>query len=225
LPPRVVREHNRGWAMAGLIVNGLSTFGMLLILTYQIQSVMGYSALRTGLALIPFALAGAVGSALIAPVLMVRIPPRWLIAASIVVEAGGLIPLIWLMPHSRYTPLILAATLIEGFGTGVAGPATLSSALAGVLPSDTGAAGASTSAASQLGSSIGAALLNTIAATATASYLAANPSATLVSGTVRGFTTAMAWGAAITLAAAMPIAAFMNARKPNPRKRATQMRT
>src|SRR5208282_931664 len=33
-------------------------FGMMLILTYQLQSIMGYSALQTGLALVPFALAG-----------------------------------------------------------------------------------------------------------------------------------------------------------------------
>jgi EmrB/QacA subfamily drug resistance transporter len=222
LPLRVVLDRNRGWAMTGLVVNGLSTFGMMLILTYQLQAVMGYTALQTGLALIPFALAGAAGSALIAPLLMVRIPPRWLIAASIVTEAGGLIPLIWLTPASRYLPLILTATIIEGLGTGVAGPATLNTALTGVLPSDTGAAGAGTSAASQLGSSIGAALLNTIAAAAAASYLTAHPSATTATGTVHGFTIAMAWGAAITLAAAVPIMAFVNARKPPPKKRTSQ---
>jgi Na+/melibiose symporter-like transporter len=133
LPLRVVLDRNRGWAMTGLIDSGFSTFGMMLILTCQLQSVMGCAALQTGLALIPFALAGA-GSALVAPLLMVRIPPRWLIAASIVIEAGGLIPLIWLTPGSHYVPLILTATIIEGLGTGVAGPATLSTALAAVLP-------------------------------------------------------------------------------------------
>jgi hypothetical protein len=102
------------------------------------------------------------------------------------------------------------------------GPATLNTALAGVLPSDTGAAGASAgagagagaSAASQLGSSMGAALLNTIAATATASYLAAHVGASIVTATVHGFAVAMIWGAAITLVAAGPIATFVNARTP-----------
>lgn len=214
LPLRVVLNRTWGWAMIGLIVNGLSTFGMMLILTYQLQSIMGYSALQTGLALVPFALAGLISAALLAPLLMVRIPPRWLIAASIAVEAAGLVPLIWLTPHSRYLPLVLAATLIEGFGTGVATPATLNTALTGVLASDSGAAGAGTSAASQLGSSTGAALLNTIAATATAAYLTLHPTAGIVTGTVHGFTVAMAWGAAITLAAALPIAFFVNAKTP-----------
>ena len=214
LPLRVVLDRNRGWAMIGLLVNGLSTYGMMLILTYQLQSVMGYSALETGLALIPFALAALSVAALLAPMLMVRIPPRWLITAAITVEAAGLVPLIWLTPHSRYLPLVLAATLIEGLGTGVATPAALNTALTGVLPSDSGAAGASTSAASQLGSSIGAGLLNTIAVAATASYLTLHPTAGVVTGTVHGFTVAMVWGAAITLAAALPIALFVNAKTP-----------
>src|SRR5580692_9515509 len=168
LPLRVVLDRNRGWGMIALIVNALSTFGMLLILTYQLQSVMRYSALATGLALVPFAAAAGLGSAVLAPWLMARVAPRWLVSGSIVIEAAGLVPLIWLTPASRYLPLILAATLVEGLGTGIAGPTTLNLALRGVLPSDTGAAGAATSAAGQFGSSGGAALLNTIATAAAA---------------------------------------------------------
>jgi Na+/melibiose symporter-like transporter len=207
-----VLDRTRGWAMIGLIVNGVSTYGMMLILTYQLQSIMGYSALRTGLALVPFAVAALISAALLAPWLMVRVRPRWLITASIAVEAAGLVPLVWLTPDSRYLPLVLAAILIEGLGTGVATPATLNAALRGVRACDSGAAGAGTSAASQLGSSIGAALLNTIAATATASYLTLRPTAGIATGTVHGFTVAMAWGAVITLAAALPIALFVNAK-------------
>ncbi len=72
---------------------------------------------------------------------MRRVPPRWLITAAVVVEAAGLVPLIWLNPHSGYVPLVLAATLIEGIGTGLAGPTTLNTALRGVLSVDAGAAG------------------------------------------------------------------------------------
>ncbi|HVW47386.1 MAG TPA: MFS transporter [Solirubrobacterales bacterium] len=222
LPLRVVLDRNRGWAMIGLIVNGLSTYGMFLVLTYQLQSIMGYSALQTGLALIPFAGAASITAALLTPLLMVRVPPRWLMTAAIAGEAAGLVPLIWLTPHSGYLPLVLIAGLIEGIATGVATPTTLNTALGGVLPADSGAAGAATSAASQLGSSVGAALLNTIAVTAAASYLTLHPTASVVTGTVHGFTVAMVWGAAITLAAAVPIAIFVNAKTPSPRTKARE---
>ena len=218
LPLRVVTDRNRGWGMIALIVNGLSTFGMFLILTYQLQSVMHYSALWTGLAIVPFALATALGAAVIAPRLMTRIAPRWLLSASVVVEAAGLVPLIWLTPGSHYLPLILTALIIEGLGTGVAGPTALATSLRAVLPEDAGAAGAGTSAAGQLGSSIGAALLNTIATAATTSYLFAHHMTSIATAIDHGFTVAMIWGAAILLVAAVPIAIFINAKAPARRR-------
>jgi EmrB/QacA subfamily drug resistance transporter len=212
LPLRVITDRTRGLGLIALIVNGLSTFGMFLILTYQLQSVMRYSALWTGLAIVPFAVATGAGSALLAPRLMRRVPLRWLLPGSIVIEGAGLLPLIWLTPHAGYLPLILTATVIEGLGTGIAGPAALATALRGVLPTDTGAAGAGTSAASQLGSSVGAALLNSIAAASATAYLATHTvarqhaAATAVMATVHGFAVAMVWGAGLMLAAAIPIA-------------------
>jgi EmrB/QacA subfamily drug resistance transporter len=211
LPLRVVTDRNRGWGLIAMIVNGLSTFGMFLILTYQLQSVMRWSALATGLAIVPFAVATGLASAFAAPKLMARVAPRWLLSVSIVVEAAGLVPLIWLTPSSRYLPLILAATVIEGLGTGIAGPAALHLALRGVLPSDAGAAGAASSAAGQLGSSVGAALLNTIAAAAASGYLATHASAGATTAIVHGFAVAMAWGASILVLAAIPVALFITA--------------
>jgi EmrB/QacA subfamily drug resistance transporter len=212
LPLRVVIDRDRGGALLAMIVNSLSTFGMLLILTYQLQTVMGYSALRTGLALIPFAIGAAVTAALIAPWLGKRIAPRWLITAGIVLSAAGLAPLIGLTPASRYFPLIFAATLVEGIGTGLGGPAILRTVLGGVLPSDTGAASAAHSTAGQLGSSIGAALLSTIAATATVAYLASHAGVTTPTATDHGYADAMAWGAGILLTTAVPVAFLINAR-------------
>ena len=214
LPLRVVAERNRGFGLVALVVNALSTFGMMLILTYQLQSIMDYSALKTGVALVPFALGAVAGSAFLGPRLMRRVRPRWLITAAVVIEAAGLVPLIWLTPHSGYLPLILLATVVEGIGTGLAGPTTLNTSLRGVLPADAGAAGSATSAVGQLGSSVGAALFNTIAATVTASYLSAHPSATVVSATVHGFNVAMIWGVIVLIAGAIPIALRVNAPVP-----------
>jgi EmrB/QacA subfamily drug resistance transporter len=215
LPLRVIRDRNRGGALLALIVNNLSTFGMLLILTYQLQTVTRYSALRTGLALLPFAIGGAIGAALIAPRLGKRIAPRWLIAAGIFLSAAGLAPLIALTPASGYFPLIFAATVIEGIGTGLGGPPMLQTSLRAVLPGDTGAAAAASSTANQLGSSIGAALLSTIAATATTAYLAAHAGATALTATAHGYAVAMAWGAGILLIAAIPAVILVNAKAPS----------
>src|ERR1700733_7193666 len=186
LPLRVVRDRNRGGALLAMVVNGLSTVGMMLILTYELQTVLHYSPLRTGLTLIPFAIAAACGSLLIARRLMTRVPLRWLIGAGIALSAVGLLPLLGLTAGAHSVRLIVVAELIEGIGTGLAGPAILAAALRAVAPEDTGAASAASSAAGQLGSSIGAALLNTIATTATAAYLTVHAEAALAVATVHG---------------------------------------
>jgi MFS family permease len=220
LPLRVVRDRTRGGALLAMIVNGLSTVGMMLILTFQLQTVLHYSPLRTGLILIPFALAAACGSILIARRLMTRVAPRWLIGAGIVLSAAGLLPLLGLTTSAHAIGLILGAEVIEGVGTGLAGPAILAASLRSVAREDTGAASAATSAAGQLGSSIGTALLNTIAATATAAYLVARTGAANTTQTVHtaaivhGYTVAAAWGAGILLVLVFPIAWLINAKGP-----------
>jgi EmrB/QacA subfamily drug resistance transporter len=220
LPLRIVCERNRGGALIAMVFNSLSTVGMMLILTYQLQLVMRYSPLSSGLALIPFALAAALGSVVIARRLMPSVEPRWLITAGILLSAGGLLPLLGLTARSHYLPLILIAELIEGLGTGLGGPAILATALRAIPQGDAGAASAASSTAGQLGSSIGAALLNTIAATATAAYLAAHASASPAEGIAHGYTVAAAWGAGILLAIAVPICVLINAKAPPPHREA-----
>ena len=127
---------------------------------------------------------------------MRRVPPRWLITAAVVVEAAGLVPLIWLNPHSGYVPLVLAATLIEGIGTGLAGPTTLNTALRGVLSVDAGAAGRRPARPVSWAASVGAALFNTIAATVTAGHLVAHPATSIFAAEVLGLNVAMVWGKA-----------------------------
>ncbi len=108
----------------------------------------------------------------------------------------------------------MLAEVVEGIGTGLAGPPILATALRSVAREDTGAASAASSTAGQLGSSIGAALLNTIAATATAVYLTAHATAGVAAATVHGYTVAATWGAAILLAMAIPIAWLITAGVP-----------
>jgi EmrB/QacA subfamily drug resistance transporter len=212
LPLRVVRERNRAGALLAMVFNSLSTFGMLLILTYQLQTVMRFTALRTGVALVPFAVCAAVGSALLSPRLARRFAPRTLITAGILLSAAGLVPLVVISRTSGYLPLILVAEIVEGIGTGIAGPAILQTALRSVDTRETGAASAASSAAGQLGSSIGAALLNSIAATATAGYLAGNPASGITTAVVHGFSVAMGWGAGLLVVSVIPVVFLVNAR-------------
>jgi len=75
----------------------------------------------------------------------------------------------------------------------------MSFATLGVETSDAGVASATVNASQQIGGSLGTALLSTIAATSVSSSIAGlRPTpALLAHATVRGYTTAFAWAAAI----------------------------
>ena len=54
LPMRVVLDRNRGGSFLGSLMVGSGLLGMFLFLTYYFQENLGYSALKTGFAFLPF---------------------------------------------------------------------------------------------------------------------------------------------------------------------------
>jgi len=62
LPPRVFTERNRAGAFLVSLLIGLSLFGMFLFLVYYLQGTLHYSALKSGLAFLPFSAGIVVGS-------------------------------------------------------------------------------------------------------------------------------------------------------------------
>jgi EmrB/QacA subfamily drug resistance transporter len=204
LPPRILTDRSRAGAFIALALSTIANLGALLILTYQLQAVMRDSALISGVALIPFAAAVATSSAGIAPRLMRHLPPRYLITVGILLCALGFRLLTQLTPSTGYLPLILAALVVLGLGSGLIAPPSLNTALVGVADADTGAAAAMSSTSNQIGASIGTALLNSIAVGATTAYLASHrPASGPAIAAIHGYTAALAWGGLIELAGAL----------------------
>jgi EmrB/QacA subfamily drug resistance transporter len=211
LPLRILTERNRAGSFVALGLNSFGNFGMLLILTYELQTVLRASPLVTGLALVPWAIANAFSSAVLSPRLMPRVPARYLLAAGLLLAAAGLVLLTRLTPASGYAPLILSAQLLIGFGAGLNGTPALAAALSGVAPRDTGVTSAMSSASNQIGASIGTAVLSTVAVLASGSYLAAHGGSAGAVAAVAGFASAMGWGAAVLVAGALLVALLVDA--------------
>ena len=55
LPLRVVRDRNRGGAYLVMLIVGAGMFGMFYFVTFFVQQVMRFSALRAGFAFLPVA--------------------------------------------------------------------------------------------------------------------------------------------------------------------------
>jgi len=187
-------------------------FGTFLFLTYYMQAVLGYSALKTGFAFLPFS-AGIIFSATLASQLLPRLGPRTLMCFGLLLGAIGLAWFTQIGVHTSYLTHVLPAELIVSIGLGFAFVPFSSTALIGVAPHDAGVASALVNATQQIGGSLGTALLNTVAASATASYLLAHNGNPLYTSQalVHGYTTGFTVSAAVLLVAAIVAGSLIRA--------------
>jgi EmrB/QacA subfamily drug resistance transporter len=193
LPPRVFTERNRAGAFLVSLLLGLALFGMFLFLVYYMQGTLHYSAVKSGLAFLPFSVGVVVGAAL-ASGLLPRFGPRPLMVGGTAAAALGMYLFTKITVDGSYLSHVLPAQIVMSIGIGMAFVALSSTALVGVRDHDAGVASALVNTTQQVGGSLGTALLNTIAATATTSYITAHGAAQTSQGLVHGYTVAFTWG-------------------------------
>jgi hypothetical protein len=216
----VVLDRNRGGAYLAVLVIGAGMFGIFLFLTYYLQTVLGYSPLKTGVAFLPTIAMVMLFAQIANIVLMPRIGPKILVGVGMVVAGAGMAWLTRLGVHSGYATAILGPMMVTGAGIGMSMPPSMNTGTFGVAPSDAGVASATLNVGQQLGGSIGTALLNTIATSAAASYLTglhlapaalatARGRLALATAQVHGYTTAFWWTAAIFVAGGLVCGSLM----------------
>jgi MFS family permease len=183
-------------------------FGIFLFLTYYLQGILGYSALRTGVAFLPMVAMLVLSSAVASTALAPRVSPRIMIPAGLGIAAVGMYLLTGLTDHSSFVTAIMPATMVMGLGMGMIFASAMSLATLGVAAEDAGVASATVNTAQQVGGSIGTALLNTIAATAAATFVASHVASAgaaqvvLRQAQVHSYVVAFWWSAAIFAAGA-----------------------
>ena len=214
LPPRVILDRNRAGAYLTMLIFGSALFGIFLFLIYYMQLNLGYSAVLSGLALLPMVAVIGVMANVGNIVLMPRFGPKPLIVTGLLCTAAAMAALTRLGVHSGYASSLLGPLVAAGFGSGLIFSAAANTGTFGVTPRDAGIASASVNTGQQLGGAIGTALLNTIAASAAASYLAGHahgrPSAQLVHlALVHSYTTVFWWCAGILVAGAVICGALL----------------
>ncbi len=204
LPLRVVLDRNRGGAYLASLLVGSAMLGTFLFLTYFFQSTLGYSALKTGFAFLPFS-AGIVVGATLASRLLPNVGPRVLMVTGLILGCLGLVWFTRLGVDSSYLVHVLPAELIVSLGMGMTFVPMNSTALIGIDPRDAGVASALVNTTQQVGGSLGIALLNTVAATAATGYLAGHLGSAdaIRSAAVHGYTTAFTVSAVLLAFAAI----------------------
>ncbi|SNQ51920.1 Puromycin resistance protein pur8 [Frankia canadensis] len=212
LPLRVAWERNRGGSFLASLLIGAGLFAMFLFLTYYFQQTLGYSALKTGFAFLPFS-AGIIVSAGLASQLLPRFGPGVLAGVGTALAAVGMALLLSIGIDTGYASHVLPSELLISFGMGLSFVPLSSLALVGVAPHDAGVASALVNTTQQIGGSLGTALLNTVYATAVTNYIADHGTGAraLDQSQIEGYTTAFLWGAVLIAAAAVVIVVLIRA--------------
>ncbi len=120
---------------------GAGMLTMFYLLTLYMQVVRGYSAVHTGLAYLPFVAGVGLASGGLGPRLLGALPARAVIAAGMILCAGGLAWYVaMLTPASNYYAVMLPAMLAGGTGTGLTFVGCTVTGMRAVTPQDTGIA-------------------------------------------------------------------------------------
>ena len=155
-----------GANVAGFIL-GTAVFAMFLMLTLYMQQVLGYSAMKTGLAYLAVAGTAIIWSG-VAAQLVNRVGVKPVLATGMASLTAGLIYFTQVSVGGSYVADLLPGLLLIAVGLGFSFVPISIAALAGVRPSEAGLASGLINTSQQIGGALGVAILSTIA-TSTAS--------------------------------------------------------
>ncbi|GIF64315.1 MFS transporter [Asanoa ishikariensis] len=198
VPVRVLRTP--GVAVANLVqvLTLAACFAFQVLVTLYLQNVLGYDALRTGLAMLPAAVAiGAVSLGLSAR-LNARFGERRMLLVGLAMLFGVLALLVRVPVHANYAVDVLPVMLlVAGFGLVLPALATL--AMSGARADDAGLVSGLFNTTQQIGMALGVAVLATLAAARTDTLRAAGQGA--AEALTGGYRLAFAVGAGLVVVA------------------------
>jgi MFS family permease len=182
-----------GANVAGFIM-GTALFSMFLILTLYMQQVLGYSAMKSGVAYLAVAGTAILWSA-VAAQLVTRIGVKPVLTVGMAALTAGLVYFTQVSVGGSYLGDLLPGFLLVGLGIGFSYVPISIAALAGVQPAEAGLASGLINTSQQVGGALGIAALSTIATTQTADAVASGSA--LPVALVHGFSWAFVAGAII----------------------------
>ncbi len=172
LPFSVFANRTRGVSFLAMMVVPAAMFAMFFYLSQYMQTVMGYSSLKTGFSFLPFPV-GIIISATICSKLIERIDPRFLAGTGTTMAGLALfgfsrIPYDTTFPissvHASYATDILPFIFLMALGMGaVFVPLTLT-AVHHLRPEEAGIGSGVLNAMQQVGGALGLSVLSTVAA-------------------------------------------------------------
>jgi EmrB/QacA subfamily drug resistance transporter len=206
VPLRFFTNRTRVTANAVTLCFSSVFFTVFYLMTLYLQQVLHYSALRTGLAYLPFGVAISAGIG-VASKLVTRLGVRALLGAGFVLAAGGVLALTTITVRGGYTTEVLPGMLLMGLGSGLCFAGFSNASVHGVSGEDASLASGVQNAVQSVGGAVGLAVLATLAVrhATSAMHHGIGPAPASVSGSVLAFRI----GSLILLAGAAAVAVLL----------------
>jgi EmrB/QacA subfamily drug resistance transporter len=211
LPLRLFRLKTLAGSNAVGFLLGASFYGYIFIGTLYMQQVLGYSAMKTGLAWLVVGLTGVVLAGP-AQVLVTKASVALVMAVGMTVTGAGILWATQLPAHASFWAHLAGPFFLTGAVTWVFIPVSIG-ALVGVTERDAGIASGLIDSSQQLGGAIGIAIASTVAATRSRVLLGRGHAGLGLGNTVAdaltgGFHSAL-WVCGLVGLAAVPVALLL----------------
>ncbi|MFI9624468.1 MFS transporter [Streptomyces sp. NPDC052042] len=167
MPLRVLKARAVTSANAAMFIVGSATFSMWYFMTVYAQTVLGYSPMKAGFALLPTSLAVVLGSKC-APRIMALIGAKRLAFIGTAVAAAGFGWQSTMGVDGSYLTSVCLPGILMMAGAGLASTPLASLAVTGAAPGEAGLVSGLVNTSRTMGGALGLAVLSTVAAARTA---------------------------------------------------------
>ncbi|MFD4600861.1 MFS transporter [Streptomyces sp. NPDC058464] len=180
MPLHLFSNRTRSGSYATMLFVGAGMIAFFYFLTLYMQLILGYSAIKTGFAYLPFSI-GMATAAGVSSKLVTHVAPRVVAAPGLLVAAAGMFWFTTLAPDSSYPAHLMPAMFVTALGLGMSFVPMTLGAVHSVAHQETGIASALLNTAQQIGGALGLAVLSTLSTNAADDRLP-NAAATLYQG-------------------------------------------
>ncbi len=196
----------RGSNVVGLLI-GMALFSMFFFITLYLQNVLGYSALKTGIAYLPLAVS-IILSAGVASQLVTRVGFKPTLTTGLGLVAVALLWFSQISEHGSYLGDVLGPSVLAGIGLGLSFVPVTIGAVTGTRDDEAGLASGLINTSQQVGGALGLAILVSIANSRTAEFMPGDPKLALT----EGFQTAFLVGAGFAILATVLATVLISSR-------------
>jgi EmrB/QacA subfamily drug resistance transporter len=194
-------------------------FSMFFFISLYMQNVLGFSALKAGIAYLPLAVGIILTAGASAP-LVTRFGFKPVLVTGLIVTAGGLLWFSQVDADGSYVGDILFPSLLAAIGLGLAFVSMTVAAVSGVEPHEAGLASGRINTSQQIGGALGLAILATVANSRTDDAVAVGKPAAVA--LTEGFQNAFLVGAGMAIAGAILAIVLVSSRASREHAQAAQ---